>query len=136
MPPGRWWELRRLAISFAVTAASAEGQFIYDCAWCQKYQPRGYRASQGCRRDDPEALAVVPIDALEGEIVIDHCPGVLVDTPFIAWVFELDDARSLGYGLGDYDRAPAPQAESLITLARARRRVDQIMAKAEADANG
>lgn len=70
----------------------------------------------GCRLLDRNAKAKTPHAwALDGKGIyeMDYCPGELLNTPFLLWLHEIDQAQQNGYSLGDYNNATFAEIDSL-----------------------
>lgn len=90
-----------------------------------------YRKQNGCRRIDPEAVSSEPIIILEN-IRFNYCPGILVDSPFVCSVYELERFIRAGLNFGNVLDLPYPVADSLAMLSYARDLERAIRLKQEA----
>lgn len=94
-----------------------------------------YRARNGCRRADPDAISAEPIIILES-VRYEYCPGILVDSPYVYSVYELERFVRAGLSLGNALDLPYPIADSLAMLSHARDLERAIRLKQEAKENG
>lgn len=65
-------------------------------------------------------MSAIPIELFNRSLILDHCPGGDVNSPWVESIVRRSQAAALGYNLGPYDDAPAPEAEGLLILATAR----------------
>jgi hypothetical protein len=111
-----WRELRWLALLASEASGSST---IYDCEKCMGKQSESYRIRWGCRRINPDAVSSDEIILLE-KYHYQHCPGTLVDTPYVCSVYELDRIVQSGLSLGNALDLPFPVTDSIMMLNSAR----------------
>lgn len=83
-------------------------------------RPEKWRTKNGCRLIDRSAVAEHPITILGQDNFLPFCPGYLVDSPYSASVYEMEQFTRVGLSLGNALDLPYPAADSLAMLSHAR----------------
>lgn len=104
------------ALAFLVSAQVSNSAQIYDCQWCEQYVKADERKAYGCRKLDKNAIATMRQDAFNGEYTADHCPALDINTPWMGWIFKLEQAQRNGYQLGRYEDSTIIEVDSLIAI--------------------
>lgn len=69
-------------------------------------KPERYRKEQGCRLEDKKAVPKNNIEILN--IKYECCPGIIVDTPYIDSLYEIQSALDCGLQMSDFIEPPIP----------------------------